>query len=59
MSTYQIYIFVCEGCGKIVTETKEDGLYSDPVITLPEGEPEWEYVGEKLLCGECYESRVK
>lgn len=45
-------INVCEVCGKIVSTTEEGDVFSDPVITYPEG---WMLVGGIAFCPECYE----
>jgi rubrerythrin len=57
MPVYQINVWVCEVCGKVLSTIKEASPYSDPVV-VPPNYIEWEYVGEppneKLACPECY-----
>lgn len=52
MPIIQINLFICEQCGRSVTTTKQESLYSDPVIVPPPG---WERsaVSDLLLCREC------
>lgn len=62
MPIIQINLYVCEvpGCGKHLKTVQDVGLYSDPVVTLPDDE--WEYIEidtvqqgriEVLACGDC------
>jgi hypothetical protein len=52
MPVYQTNIFICDGCGKIESQTKEEDLYGDPVINPPEG---WTY----LTCPACQKEANK
>lgn len=46
MPVYQTNIFICDSCGKIESQTKEEDLYGDPVINSPE---DW----RNLVCSDC------
>lgn len=47
----QTNVFVCEGCGRIVSISEEVEIYTDPVVNPPK---DWSLDDfDKLICDEC------
>ena len=54
MAVYQTNTFICEVCGKIISNTEVVFPHTDPVVNPPEG---WGFVDlrgdEVFSCGDC------
>ena len=54
----QTNTWICEKCSRIVSESEERSVYSDPLLTYPESERGWEMIyldngDDLLLCPAC------
>ena len=57
MPLIRVTIWICDGCGRTVSEAETISMYSDPVIGQPEGE-EWEIIDgpatqSLIICPTC------